>query len=223
MMKELREQIGDYKAEFVILDNIARLYAGNENDRHQVSSFVTMLNYAASPTNAGLALLGHPAKAAGSEFSGSTAWEGAVRTRLFLGSKLPEQKDDDGGDDGIRYLCRRKANYSPTDWRRIKYVDGVKIPEDVERRAPVGIGGDYAKDVVLAAVRKLAQMGEHATASSASTNYLPKLARRFELLDRLTEKQFAGAMNQLRKDGRLVLATVGQYANRTPRSGLVEA
>src|SRR6185312_9095310 len=39
MLTELREQIGDYKAEFVVLDNVARLFAGSENDRHQVTSF----------------------------------------------------------------------------------------------------------------------------------------------------------------------------------------
>jgi hypothetical protein len=223
MLTELREQIGDYGAELVILDNIARLFGGNENDRHQVSAFVTMLNYAAQPTKAGIILLGHPAKAEGSEFSGSTAWEGAVRTRLYLGSKLPDDNsDDEATDDSIRFLCRRKANYSTKDWRRIKYVNGCMVPEVVDVRPTMTTGGDYAKDVVLGAVRRLATMKEFATASSASPNYLPKLAKRFDLLDRLTHKQFTTAMVELRKEGRLIVGMVGQYANRSPRNGLME-
>lgn len=223
MLTELRQQVGDYGAELVILDNIARLFGGNENDRHQVSSFITMLNHAAEPTNAGIILLGHPAKAAGSEFSGSTAWEGAVRTRLYLGAKLPDEQDDgDATDDSIRYLCRRKANYSTKDWRRIKYVEGCMVPESDDRKPLVVIGGDYAKDTVLAAVRKLAIMGEYGTTSTASPNYLPRLAKKFDLLDRLTSKQFTGAMIELRKAGRLDVVKVGQYSNRSPRMGLIE-
>lgn len=224
MLTELREQIGDYGAELVILDNIARLFGGNENDRHHVSAFVTMLNFAASPTKAGVMLLGHPAKAAGSEFSGSTAWEGAVRTRLYLGSKLPDQPDEDEpADDNIRYLCRRKANYSHKDWRRIKYVDGVMVPEQSERRPTVAPGGDYAKEIVLAAIRKLAAMGEYGNASTASPAYLPKLAKQYGLLDRLTARQFAHAMCELRLAGTIKLEKVGQYANRSPRMGFIEA
>lgn len=224
MLKELREQIADYGAELVILDNIARLFGGNENDRHQVCAFVTMLNAAAAPTQAGIVLLGHPAKSAGSEFSGSTAWEGAVRTRLYLGAKLPDDKGDDGEatDDTIRYLCRRKANYSTKDWRRIKYVNGVMVPEIVNDRPAAPVGGDFAKDIVLSAVRRLAALKEFGTASSASPNYLPKLAQRYDLLDRLTQKQFAAAMVELRKDGGLIVGTVGQYSNRSPRQGLME-
>jgi hypothetical protein len=223
MLAELREQVGDYGAELVILDNIARLFGGNENDRHQVSAFITMLNHAAEPTNAGIILLGHPAKAAGSEFSGSTAWEGAVRTRLYLGSKLPDEQDDsEAADDSVRYLCRRKANYSTKDWRRIKYVNGVMVPEDTESRSTAPVGPDFAKDLVLATVRKLAAMNEHGNTSTASPNYLPKLAKRYDLLDRLTEKQFGRAMFELVKAGRLTTATVGTYRNRTAKTGLIE-
>lgn len=224
MLRELREQIGDYGAELVILDNIARLFGGNENDRHQVSAFITMLNNAAAPTSAGIILLGHPAKAAGSEFSGSTAWEGAVRTRLYLGAKLPDEQDNgETADDTIRYLCRRKANYSTKDWRRIKYTNGVMVPEVVDHKPMAAIGGDYAKDTVLAAVRKLASMNEYGNASTASPGYLPKLAKTYDLLDQLNSRQFIAAMVELRKAGRLTLAKVGQYSNRSPRMGLVEA
>lgn len=224
MLKELRQQIGDYGAELVLLDNIARLYGGNENNRHQVSTFITLLNWAAEPTKAAVVLLGHPAKAADSEFSGSTAWEGAVRTRLYMGTRLPgEEESGEPVDDSIRYLCRRKANYSTKDWRRIQYVNGVMVPESSEVRPAVVVGKDYAKDVVLAAVRKLTTMNESVTSSTASPNYLPRVAKRFGLLDRLSEKQFGSAMVELRKSGVLTVAKVGQYSNRSPKMGLVEA
>lgn len=231
MLARLREQIGDHRADVVILDNIARLYGGNENDRHQVSSFVAMLTAAAKPTQAGVLLLGHPGKAAGSEYSGSTAWEGAVRARLYLGATLPDQKSDSEtppADDSVRYLCRRKANYSARDWRRVVYREGVMVPDPPPEPGTRGAGGggvsdEYARDIVLRAIRRLAEMNQHCTASTSSPLYLPRLAAQYELLDRLTERQFGRAMRSLQMDGSIITTTVGQYGNRTPRQGLVIA
>lgn len=227
MLTELREQIGDYRADVVILDNVARLYAGNENDRHQVTTFIALLTAAATPTQAAVLLLGHPGKNPGSEYSGSTAWEGAVRTRLYLGRTLPdaEQPESDAAeDDGVRFLARRKANYSQRDWRRLRYVNGVMVPDTPAESGTVRKpGGEFDQDVVRRAVRKLATMGQHGVARRSSPNYLPKLARQYSLLDSLSERQFAVAMCELQKVGSLVMATVGKYSNRNPREGLVVA
>lgn len=227
-LKELREQIGDYHADVVFLDSIARIYGGNENDRHQVTEFLAMLSRAGDPTRAAIVVVGHPGKAQGSEYSGSTAWEGAVRARLFLGRTLPDTKQDQDDepteDDGVRYLCRRKANYSARDWRRLQFRDGVMMPDAPPDASPGRrIGPEYARDVVLRAVRKLADIGEHGVASTRSDKYLPRLARDYKLLDQLSEKEFATAMRAARTDKVLVTATVGQYANRTKREALMVA
>jgi RecA-family ATPase len=224
ILSELREQIGDYKADAVLLDNLARLYGGNENDRHQVTSFIAMLTAAAAPKKAAVLLLGHPGKAAGSEYSGSTAWEGAVRSRLYLGRSLPDAEPPEATseDDGVRYLCRRKANYSARDWRQLVYRNGVIVPDAAAQTGPK-VSLEYARDVVTRAVRKLAEMGEHGVASSGSPKYLPKLASDYHLLDRLGKKDFTVAMRAMQSDRTLTLAIVGKYANRSPREALALA
>jgi hypothetical protein len=228
MLRQLREQIGDYRADLVLLDPISRIYGGNENDRHQVAQFMAMLSRAGNPTRAAIVVVGHPGKAVGSEYSGSTAWEGAVRARLFLGRRLPDEElnphdEEPVDDDGVRYLCRRKANYSARDWRRLQFRDGVMVPDMPPDEVATGprAGEEYACDVVARAVRKLATMAEYGVASSNSPKYLPRLAREYKLLDRLGEKQFAATMRAMRADGRLVLKPIGAYSNRTPRPGLV--
>jgi AAA domain-containing protein/DnaB helicase-like protein len=226
MLRQLHEQIGDYRADLVLLDPISRIYGGNENDRHQVAQFMAMLSRAGATTKAAIVVVGHPGKAAGSEYSGSTAWEGAVRARLFLGRTLPDMTQDQDSepadDDGVRYLCRRKANYSDRDWRRLQFRDGVMVPDPAPeaRAASPRAGEEYACDVVARAVRKLASMPEYGVASSNSPKYLPRLARDYKLLERLSEKQFAATMRTMRTDGRLVTKQVGTYANRTPREAL---
>lgn len=222
MAKELAEQIGDYRAEVVILDNVARLYGCNENDRHQVTSFIAMLTQAARPTGAGVLLLGHPAKGPQSEYSGSTAWEGSVRSRLYLGRQLPGtegEPDIDETDDGVRYLCRRKANYTTRDYRKIQYINGVMVPNDPA--APVTVRPtEYARDVVVRAIAHLERIGKFGTASTASPDYLPKLAGNYNLMEGVGSKQFAAAMRELEIAGQIRVEVVGQYSNRTPKKGL---
>lgn len=225
---ELCAQIGDYKADVVVLDNVARLFAGNENDRHQVTSFIAMLTAAAAPTSAAVLLLGHPSKQLGSEYSGSTAWEGAVRGRLYLGRKLPDQpeKEDeqDPEDEETRYLCRRKANYSDRDWRKVKYLNGVMAPEvaAAERtftsRKP---DSPFSQETVIDAIRSLERMGMVATASTSSPSYLPRLAEQYKLLNGASRTQFSASMRAAQSAGAIAVAQVGTYPNRTKKMGLV--
>lgn len=222
MLKVLSEQIGDYGARVVILDNIARLYGCSENDRHQVTSFIAMLTNAARSTGAAVLLLGHPAKATGSEYSGSTAWEGAARARLYLGRNLPDQEQaaeqDPKEDDGVRYLCRRKANYTTRDYRLVRYINGVMIPDEPVR-AVTARPTEYAQDLVIRAVMSLERMGKYGNASTASPEYLPKLAAAYSLSDGVSKSQFASAMRALELAGKLRVEVTGQYPNRTPKKG----
>jgi hypothetical protein len=222
MLNELKEQVHDYRADYVFLDNIARIYGGNENDRHQATQFLAWLTAACAP--AGVCLLGHPSKGVGSEYSGSTAWEGAVRARLYLSDRLPDAAPDDEDappDDRVRYLSRRKSNYSPNDWRRLDLLDGVLVPEPRQFVSASEVCGDFAKDIVKRAVRKLGDMSLHGNASTRSPEYLPRLANQYGLLDKLSEKRFGAIMRDLIKDGELTVTNVGQYSNRTAKTGLV--
>ncbi|MBX5462976.1 MAG: AAA family ATPase [Steroidobacteraceae bacterium] len=222
-LTELREQIADYRAEYVFLDSAARVFGGNENDRHHVTQFITWLTGAAG--SAGVCLLAHPSKAAGSEFSGSTAWEGSVRSRLYLGTELPDvrrDKDDPPPDENERYLARRKVNYTTRDWRKLIFQNGVLVPAmDEQRRLVSKPSGEFAQEIVLRAVRSLAQLGQHGNTSTASPYYLPRLAKKNGVLEGLSENEFAAHMRALVKSGRLTLQTVGKYSNRTDKLGLV--
>ncbi len=226
LMDELREQVADYRADYVFLDSVARIFGGNENDRHHVTQFVARL--AAACGTAGVCLLGHPGKAAGSEFSGSTAWEGSVRARLYLGERLPDAEPDDAQDeptdDAVRYLARRKANYSAKDWVKLEYSRGVLMPTRAKGGQPIGQPSDeYRADAVLRVVRTLAGKSIFGNASPASPAYLPKLAAQYKQLDGMSRPQFTDAMRRLILDGKLVTGEVGRYSNRTPKTGLIPA
>jgi hypothetical protein len=104
----------DKKIGLLILDTVADLFGGNEIIRAQVNYFIkaTCGAFIKKAKDAGFVLtvilLSHPSQAgrnSGTGESGSTAWNNAVRARLYLTRPedgLPQQ----------RVLTRKKSNYS---------------------------------------------------------------------------------------------------------------
>lgn len=223
LLEELREQAADLGAEVVILDNVAQLYGGNENDRHAVTAFLNAL--AGALPGRALLLLAHPARSANSEFSGSSAWENTARTRLYLGATLPGEKPDPDAEpqDNVRYLARRKSNYSQRDWRRMTYSDGVLIPDQAEAMqggVVAAIKANNAIRTVLNGLERLTAMGVVASDGKRSAQYLPKLMVEYKIHDGATQPELAAAMRSMMLDGKLVRAELGQRANRTRVHGL---
>src|SRR3546814_14342441 len=90
-------------AKLIVLDNVAHLFGGNENARHEVASFVSLMNRLAMKVDGSVLLIGHPNKA-GDSFSGSPAWENQVRSRLFMDGPA------DPLDLDVRVMSRTKPH-----------------------------------------------------------------------------------------------------------------
>ncbi len=97
----LEDYIDAHRPEMVVLDPISDLYADEENNRAKVSQFMRALNAIALRHDIALVLLGHPAKADDSEYSGSGAWSSKSRSRLLI----KQTKGD------TVTLIHRKASY----------------------------------------------------------------------------------------------------------------
>lgn len=222
LLAELEEQANACGAEVVILDNVAQLYGAGENDRHAVTAFLNALS-GALPGRA-LLLLAHPSRSTGSEFSGSSAWENVARTRLYLGATLPGEKLDPDAEpqDNVRYLARRKANYSPRDWRRMTYAEGALTPDELSDQGGIvgAIKAANAERTIIAGITKLLEKGIHTTDGQRSANFLPRVLMEYKLNDGLSRSNLATAMRALLLDGRLKREQVGKRDNRTPLFGL---
>jgi RecA-family ATPase len=173
----LREQVNDLRADVLILDNIGQTFGGNQNDPHQVTLFVNGLLGLVKSRDFAPVLLGHVARSANSEFAGSAAWENACRMRWYMGTTLPDQKadEDEKPDTALIYLAKRKANYTDRDWRRLRFNEGLLVPERVATgRQDAQARDEAAEQCVLAAVAKLKFMGIAVTDGRTSEDYLPK-------------------------------------------------
>jgi RecA-family ATPase len=129
----------------VVLDNLANVFAGNENNRTLANHFISLLRRLTLNQDCVLFLIGHPSLAglaSGSGTSGSTGWGNSVRVRPYL--YRPDGPDADAND---RVFEIKKANYAVTGtklhlkWVKGRFVrsepvnplDAVKKAGDVDR------------------------------------------------------------------------------------------
>ena len=223
LIGELTEQVNDLGIDVLFLDNIGQTFGANENDRHHVTSFANGIVGLVRGRKFCPVLVGHPAKSSNSEYSGSGAWENAVRMRWFLSDRLPdEQEPENDTPTNMRVLAKRKTNYSQNDILRMTVQDGVLVSMVDEHGASSidHLWETRAENVVLAGLDAILRMGKTASETPGPA-YLPKLLCEFGMVDGLGKAEVERAMRRLLRDGKLRRDEVGRYANRAPKYGLV--
>lgn len=220
----LRQQLNDLHIDFLILDNLAHVYAASENDRASVTMFSAglcglLLDRPWCPM-----LIGHVAKSQGSEYAGSTAWENAVRMRWFLGRNMPDsQEEEEGAESDLRVLAKRKSNYSADDVIKLRVGNRVFTVEDERQDDGTVIGSIRESNARKAVLGGLAWLRERSIDASDqySVGYLPTLLIRYEQAGGHTKKDLDRAMRQLIASGQIQRGVVGKKANRMPKIGLI--
>ncbi len=223
MLAELEAQVADYDADVVLLDNVARLYGGSENDRHQVTQFINWVSGACNRhKRTAIGLLSHPAKATGSEWAGSTAWEAAVRSRWYFGRTLPDTEETSEPDPDVRYLARRKSNYSSLDTVRMRY-DHIRHLLRIDNEVTAGPRSLHpmrAENLVIEALAQFVGLGVSTSDEKRSPQFLPRVMVDRKLADGSQIPALTDALFRLQKAGKVTRKQVGTYSNRTPRMGL---
>lgn len=143
---ELLGMVESLNPTLLILDTLADVFAGNELDRPQVNYFAKRVlgglirHQKQRGHELTILLLGHPSVSGMSQggrgYSGSTAWNNAVRSRIYL--TRPEKEDGDA-----RLLTRGKANYASSGDEtaiRLVFADGVlRAERTVETGSTLGL------------------------------------------------------------------------------------
>ena len=230
----IRQKATDLGARFIGLDNSAFFFPGDENDRSQVTGFVNILNDLALNINGAVLLVGHTPKN-GAEFSGSTAWNNAVRSRWFFSRPTPAIGDLDEHDEVFidqRILRKGKSNYSRSgDQITLTWEKGVF-------RTATFDGSSISANTMGAKLRErqiecafLAELDERNAQSRAVShspnspkNYAPKVfagTKRFKDL-KATRREIEQAMEHLFAAGELLAGgLVGKNAGRQKVHGIV--
>jgi RecA-family ATPase len=190
----------------VVLDNTAHLFTGDENKRSHVTSFLNLCNRMAREIDGSVVIVGHPNKA-GDSYSGSTAWENNVRSRIFMSRVL----DDNGVamDPDARVLRNEKANYSRQGnqidfrWYNGAFALGSDMAKNDRDNLAENILAATENDAFLRCLDILTEQKRKVSAS-VNGNYAPRLMARMPEGNGFKVKQFEVAMERLFSSGRIV-------------------
>ncbi len=218
-----------FRADVLIVDTIADVFAGSEIDRAQVSAFVkSCLGRIAQEIGGSVLALGHPSlsgKSSGSGTSGSTAWSNAARSRLYL-------KHPKGSERGnTRVLEGMKANYGPKGselivrWHRgaFEMVAGSQpavVSPTVGAAAVVSITEAVEQAIVsVMAVNPTARLNMAPNSQYFAVKVLRSLDP--DSLVPFDDAKIVGAMHDLLRRGAIREQRVGDNGHGRPVTGYV--
>jgi len=227
IMKRLRATIAARKPTLVILDTSADLYGGNENVRIHVRQFIGMLRALCIDFQCAVVLLSHPSVAginSGTGLSGSTAWNGSVRSRLYL-DRVTE-KDGDATlepDPTLRVLRTMKANYGPTDKDGIKlrWVNGAFKPA-ISGATFQSTGAQMRAERVFLNLLAMYTNEGRAVTSTTGHGYAPAVFAADKRSEGCGKRALADAMNALFQQQRITAVEYGPPSKRYSKLAIRE-
>lgn len=216
LYRQIETKILETGARHVWLDHVAHMFTGNENDRGEVTQFVNLLNRLAGATGAAIVLLAHPNKA-GSDYSGSTGWSNAVRSRIFL---------DHDEETDVRTISNPKSNYARKGqqtrfvWANWAFVREDDLPPNVAADLASAALSNRANDIFLACLR--ARGAARAVGPKLGPNYAPSRFAEMPEAKRLPKAELIKAMERLLHLGVIETREVKRKGSET-KTILVEA
>lgn len=213
--QQIHDWAQDFGAQLIVLDALHDLFPGNENSRPHARQFIQLLASLARDCDGAVVLTAHPSlsgRASGTGESGSTAWNNAVRSRLYLSTP------DDGIERSERLLSRKKANYAAAgDTIPLRWEAGVFVPED----APTGIFSTIhkrtAEKVFLELLDAVTEQGRSLSASKNAGNYAPSIFARHPDRQSFKRGDFERAMESLFSGGAIRLVDYGRTGDLRKR------
>lgn len=223
---EVERVIADLRPVLVVIDNLADVFAGNENSRAEVRQFVGMLRQWAMKYRCGVLLLAHPSLAglsSGSGSSGSTAWSNSVRSRLFL-DRDKSGSDAAPEDPDVRSLKVMKSNYAAAgDAIRLRWQDGVFVAEGQHKtdRLSRSMAQNQADAMFLILLDRFTGQGRPVS-DSTGRGYAPAIFASETNNDGITRDGFRAAMSRLFAANRIRIEMEGPPSRQRRRIARVE-
>ena len=179
---QLSQRVDDIDAGFVVIDNASDAYAGDENTRTMVRSFLRSLKQIAKASNGGVVLLSHVNRETArggfndkEGYSGNTAWHNSVRSRLFL------KKDK---QTGMLTLSQEKSNHGKSlaepielEWLTDELPKVVGDESNSTSLQLVGGSDDNKAIVILALIDEYASRKQYCSVNTSSHSNVFKVLR----------------------------------------------
>jgi hypothetical protein len=218
LLTQIEDDVRMCGARLIIIDTVADTFAGNENIRPQVRAFITALRRLALINNGGVIVTAHPSVsglADGSGRSGSTGWNGSVRSRIYFYKPKSPDKDVDGEDEPTneRVLKTMKSNYGPSGEKmRCQWEHGVFVRTDVHPASMLDRLDAKAK--LLTAARYFIDRGCFLAALPSTKTSLAAMARTLSSCKSFSPAALIAAQDALVAEGKLRIVEIGPQSRR---------
>jgi RecA-family ATPase len=213
----LAKSVTDTKPSLLIVDTIAAVYGGSQNDRFQVRTFINRFRRLARDTGCAVVLLDHPSLSGMSSDtgrSGTVDWRNAVRSFLYMRTIA--------GDDGVEERTFRelevvKTNYGPAGEKvRLRWEDGSFVVKGSLSTPQQAAAVAKIDDVFLKLLDKLTAQGRHVR-PNPGRSFAPNEFAKEREAEGVTAKAFETSMRRLLDHKKIALKTEGSPSKRTTR------
>lgn len=215
LYREVEALLEAERPALLVLDTLADMFPGNENDKAQARAFVGMLKRLAIKYDCAVVMLAHPSlsgMSSGSGTSGNVAWSGSARSRLYLERITSDHGDEDNPD--ARVLRTMKANYGPKGGElRITWQNGVFVADALEGSLDRMARNARAERVFLSLLRAFAEQGRKVNHAGGPT-YAPNVFAAHPDREGMTKSALKSAMDALLSRGAIRIAEDGPASKR---------
>jgi len=218
LFKTLDAAVEKARPTLVILDTLADLHSGDQNDQGHARQFITLLRGLCVRHGCTVLLLAHPSLTginSGTGTGGSMAWGNSFRSRLYL---RRVKEDGAEADPDLRILETMKSNYGKIGGQvTMRWQDGafhaVTAEDESEMKAT-------AEHVFLAMLDEATAIGQKVSPHTGQ-NYAPAMFEAEAKAKGVSKTALIEAMRTLIRDEMIAVDTVGPPSKR--RSVLVKS
>lgn len=206
----LRQAVNDAGAKLLVLDSLHDLFSGNENSRAHARQFIGALRSIAIEMDGAVILTAHPSlsgRNTGTGEAGSTAWNNAVRSRLYL---TAPQRGDGEADGDYRELKTMKSNYSAAGGIvRLRWRDGVFVPQEQAHTPSNFIDKIDLDNRLLEEMRRMINEGAELPSAPQPHSAFVNAVRKREGFRQLNQQTAIAAQRRLIDVGRAEIVWLG--------------
>jgi RecA-family ATPase len=209
----------------VVIDNVADVFGGLENDRSMVRQFINLVRRIAIAANGYVIMSSHPSLtgiASKTGLSGSTQWHNSVRARAYLRgpNKNGDDNDNNSAPTETRVLEFQKSNYSAiAEQIELKWANGLYLPAAIPSAPEQAAANNAADAMFLQLLEKCERNGDNASPKRTSNNFAPCVfantpeARKAHL----SRQHFEDALDRLVAADQIAITTYGAPSKRAAR------
>ncbi|WP_213740948.1 AAA family ATPase [Bradyrhizobium sp. dw_411] len=184
----------DKRPALIVVDSIAAVFGGNQNDRVHARTFVGLFRTLARQIGCAILLLDHPSLAgitSGTGRGGSMDWQNATRARLHL-------ETVEGGDGSTgRVLEVKKTNYGPCGEKvPLQWDDGCFVLQGTASAPHQAAGNAAADQRYLECLDAITAQGRH-VCHAPGRGYAPKTFAAMPQASGLAWRAFQAAQERL--------------------------